>query len=346
MTLLDCSFEIPDWEAVLSSLKPGQEFSAAAFLTMMESRSDEEVEDAFSLLQDKGVLLDLSSLPASFGNGETALRLRREYQLVKEETLLEKLEENDPLRLCLEEIVSGDTSASAESLAEKLLAGDKNVVAELTCAMLPHVVTAAYENVGRGALLLDLIQEGSLGLWQGMLAYSGGDFSEHCMRAVRMSMAVAVIGQLRADGFGQRLRKSMEDYQAVDEKLLSDLGRNPTVEEIAEYLHITLDEAIMIRDMLDAARMMAQAVPDTRQDDEQEDLAVEDTAYFQMRQRIQELLSDLDDDETKLLSLRFGLDGKPPMSPEEAGKYIGLTPEEVLAREAQALAKLRMNKDN
>ena len=346
MTLLEYSFEIPDWEVVLSSLKYGQEFSAAAFLTLMESYSDEEVEDALALLQDRGILLDLSSLPESFGNGETALRLRREYQLVRENKLLEKLEENDPLRLCLEEIVAGETADSVDGLAEKLLAGDKNVVAELTCAMLPQVVAAAYENVGRGVLLLDLIQEGSLGLWQGILAYTGGDFSENCMRAVRMSMAEAVISQLRADGFGQRLRKSMEDYQAVDEKLLGDLGRNPTVEEIAEHLHITLDEAIMIRDMLDAARMMAQAVPDVQQDDTQDDLAVEDTAYFQMRQRVHELLSDLDDDEAKLLSLRFGLDGKPPMSPEEAGKNIGLTPEEVLERESQALAKLRMNKDN
>ena len=346
MTLLEYSFEIPDWEVALSSLKSGQEFSAAAFLTMMESRSDEEVEDALALLQNRGVHLDLSSLPESFGNGETALRLRREYQLVKEGKLLEKLEENDPLRLCLEEILAGETADSVESLAEKLLAGDKNVVGELTCAMLPQVVVAAYENVGRGVLLLDLIQEGSLGLWQGILAYTGGDFSDHCMRAVRMAMAVAVIGQLRADGLGQRLRKSMEDYQAVDERLLADLGRNPTVEEIAQQLHITLDEADMIREMLDAARMMAQAVPDTQQEDAQEDLAVEDTAYFQMRQRVQDLLSDLSDDEAKLLSMRFGLDGKPPMSAEEAGKYIGLTPEEVLAREAQALTKLRMNKDN
>ncbi len=346
MTLLEYSFEMPDWEVVLSSLKPGQEFSAAAFLTLMESCSDEAVEDAIILLQDKGICLDLSSLPETFGNGETTLRLRREFQLVKEDVLLKKLEENDPLRLCLEEIAAGDVSDSLENLAGKLLAGDKNVVAELTSLMLPQVVAAAYENVGHGVLLLDLIQEGSLGLWQGILAYSGGDLLDHCMYSVRMSMAAAVIGQLRADGLGQRLRKSMEDYQAVDERLLADLGRNPTLEEIALQLHITMEEAVQVQEMLESARMMARAIPEEKEEDPQEDLAVEDTSYFQMRQRIEDLLSDLSEEEAKLLSLRFGLDGKPPMTPENAGKYLKITPEEVVLREAQILAKLRTNKDN
>lgn len=346
MTLLEYSFEIPDWEVVLSSLKPGLEFSAAAFLTLMESHSDDEVEDAFALLQKNDISLDLSALPESFGSGESSLRLRREYELVKEGKLLEKLEENDPLRLCLEEIAAGERTHSLDVLTEKLLAGDKNVVAELTCAMLPQVVLAAYSNVGRGVLLLDLIQEGSLGLWQGILAYSGGDLLEHCMYSVRMSMAVAVIGQLRADGLGQRLRKSMEDYQAVDERLLADLGRNPTMEEISLQLHITMEEAAQIQDMLESARLMARAMPEEKEEDPQEDLAVEDTSYFQMRQRIEELLSDLSEEEAKLLTLRFGLDGKPPMTPENAGVYLKITPEEVVLREAQILAKLRTNKDN
>ena len=68
---------------------------------------------------------------------------------------------------------------------------------------------------------------------------------------------------------------------------------------------------------------------------------MENTAYFQMRQRIEELLSGLDERSSKLLTLRFGLEGGLPMTPEDTGKRLGMTPEEVVAAEAAALAKLR-----
>ena len=68
---------------------------------------------------------------------------------------------------------------------------------------------------------------------------------------------------------------------------------------------------------------------------------MEDTAYFQMRQRITELLSTLSETDAKLLTLRFGLEGGLPLSPEETGCKLGLTPEEVVAREAAALMQLR-----
>ena len=73
----------------------------------------------------------------------------------------------------------------------------------------------------------------------------------------------------------------------------------------------------------------------------EDEQAVEDTAYFQMRQRITELLSTLPEEDAKLLTLRFGLEGGLPMTPEDAGRKLGMTPEEVIAREAAALAQLR-----
>ena len=68
---------------------------------------------------------------------------------------------------------------------------------------------------------------------------------------------------------------------------------------------------------------------------------MEDTAYFQMRQRITELLSTLSPEDAKLLALRYGLEGGLPLSPEETGKKLGMTPQEVVEREANALASLR-----
>ena len=70
---------------------------------------------------------------------------------------------------------------------------------------------------------------------------------------------------------------------------------------------------------------------------------MEDTAYFQMRQRIAELLSSLSEEDAKLLTLRFGLEGGLPLSPADTGRKLGLTAEEVVQREAAALMKLRTN---
>ena len=88
--------------------------------------------------------------------------------------------------------------------------------------------------------------------------------------------------------------------------------------------------------------MIAQAKqPQEAEPTPEDEQAVEDTAYFQMRQRIAELLSDLEEADARLLTLRFGLEGGKPLSPEEVGKRLGLTPEEAVEREAAALSKLR-----
>ena len=182
-----------------------------------------------------------------------------------------------------------------------------------------------------------------MGLWQSILCYDDGDFEAHRDWWIRQSMAQVITLQARANGVGQKMRRAMEDYRSVDERLLMELGRNPTMEEIAESLHMSLQETAMVADMLENARNVDKAhqASAPKEPEPEDDQAVEDTAYFQMRQRISELLSALDEADAKLLSLRFGLDGTAPMSPEAAGRQLGLTPEEVVAREAAALAILR-----
>ena len=215
----------------------------------------------------------------------------------------------------------------------------------LTNALLSRVIERAFFLAGRGVLLLDLIQEGSLGLWQGILSYSGGDILTHCDRYIEMTMAKTITLQARAAGVGQRMRKALEDYRDADQRLLTQLGRNPTLEEIALELHMGVEEAMAVKETLDAARLVAQAkaVPAEEEEAQAQQQAVEDTAYFQMRQRISELLSTLSEQDAKLLTLRFGLEGGLPMSPEDTGRKLGMTSEEVIKREAAALAKLRTN---
>ena len=341
--MMEFTFEESAWETVLNALRPGSTLSAARFLALMEQESEQAVEDALQMLEEKDILLDIADLPKLTGSGETAVRLRREAQLVKENKLPGALEENDPLRLYLEEIAGIPAFGDPQILAEKCLAGDENAMQQITNLMLGRVVESAFALAGQGVLLLDLIQEGSLGLWQAIMQYAGGDFETYCNRCIQRTLAKTVALQARENGVGQKMRQAMEDYRDVDQRLLSDLGRNPTMEEIAQELHMTLEETAAVAETMEAARMMnrAKAADKPKEPEIEDEQHVEDTAYFQMRQRIAELLENVDADEVKLLTLRFGLEGGQPLSPEETGKQLGLTAEEVVAKEAAALMKLR-----
>ena len=229
-------------------------------------------------------------------------------------------------------------------LSQQVLDGEETAKGMLVNLSLHRVVEIAQELVGNGVLLLDLIQEGSLGLWESILCWQGEtDFETHRDWWIRQSMAKLITLQARAMGVGQKMRQALEDYRSIDEKLLADLGRNPTLEEIAQEMHMSVEEASVVASMLENARNMnrAKAEQEPEEPEAEEEQAVENTAYFQMRQRIEELLSVLDEKSAKLLTLRFGLEGGLPMTPEDTGKRLGMTPEEVVAAEAAALAKLR-----
>ena len=346
MNDMDFSFEATPWELTMETLKPGDQLSAARFLTLMEGEEEDFVEEALQDLEASHVCLDISDLPKPAGTGEAAVRLRREKELSAQGDFVGALDANDPLRLYFEELAAIPACGDPQVLAMECAAGKESAREQLLNVSLHRVVELAKELTGRGVLLLDLIQEGSLGLWQAIGSYESGDFEAHSDWWIRQSMAKIITMQARSNGVGQKMRQALEDYRAVDERLLSDLGRNPTLEEIAEELHMTPEETAVIAKMLENVRQMdkvKEAAQPKEAEDPEDQQAVEDTAYFQMRQRIAELLSDLPEEDAKLLALRFGLEGGLPLSPENTGKRLGLTPEEVVTREAKALAQLRKN---
>ena len=342
MNELEISFEQAPWEIWLDKIQPGQTVSAAQLLAMLEDQEEEALEDVLLALEGK-VTLDISGLPKSFGSGETAARLRREDSLVKQGMALSSLEKTDPLAVYLNEIAQTPAWGDEQRLAGEAAGGSESAREKLTDLGLGRVVELAKDYTGYGVLLLDLIQEGSLGLWQAVGSFSGGDYAAFRDQWIRFSLAKAVTLQARSNGTGEKLRIAMEDYRAVDERLLSELGRNPTLEEIAGQLHMTVEEAEAVRKTLEDARILAKVkrVPDEEEEKIAQEQAVEDTAQFQSRQRILDLLSGVTEEESKLLSLRFGLEGGKPLTPEETGRRMGLTPEQVITKEAAALAKLR-----
>ena len=337
MNDLEFSFEPDPWETFRMSLTMGDTVSASQILTLLEGEDGQTLEDALQELETACVKLDVSDLPKNGGTGDTAVRLKQEAQLVQEGLDPKALEPNDPLRLYLEEVAAVPVCGDEQLLAQK---GD--AAETLTNLGLSRVIELAQEYVGYGVLLMDLIQEGSLGLWQAIGCYREGEYAAHRDRWIRFYLARAVILQAHSSGIGQKMRRAMEDYRQVDERLLGELGRNPTLEEIAEELHMTVEEAQTVQRMMNNARMLDKAIrPEAEEEDKEEEQSVEDTALFQMRQRIGDMLSGLEETDAKLLNLRFGLEGGKPASPEETGRLLGMTAQEVLAREAAALAKLR-----
>lgn len=338
------SFEQTPWEAFLMTKGMGDTVSAAMLLSLMEGQDEQQLEEALQDLETGCMVLDISTLPKTGGVGEAAVRLRREIQLARKGLNPKDLEPGDPLRLFLEEISETSVQEDEKLLAEKCAAGDETAMVQLTNLGLRRVVQLAGEYTGYGVLLLDLIQEGSLGLWQAIRNYHRGDYLLHRDRWICFYMAKAVTLQARQGGVGQKMRTAVEDYRTVDERLLGELGRNATLEEIALELHMSVEEASNVRKMLEDARILARAKqPAVEEEEEKEaqEQAVEDTALFRMRQRILDLLSALTPEDQKLLTFRFGLEGGKPLSPEETGRQMNLTAEEVVAREAAALAKLR-----
>ena len=350
---LDYSFEESPWERYIRGLQEDEVVDGEYVLALMEGETEEAFEEALQWIEDSDHWLDITNLPQVSYSGENGLRLRSELEFAQKGMNVQSLEESDPLRLYLEELssipVCGDVAVLAEELTQANRAGTEveAVRTKLVNLLLSRVVTLSGEFTGRGVLLLDLMQEGSIGLWKATDVFvgHGQDFETVCDWWIRFYMSRAVLLQARASGVGQKLRTALEDYRAVDERLLADLGRNPTLEEIAEELHMRPEEAAVVKGMLDNARLLAQAKKpeDDEEEAEAEEQAVEDTAYFQMRQRISDLLSGLNEADAKLLTLRFGLEGGKPLTPEETGRRLGLTAREVVAREGAALAKLRQS---
>lgn len=340
---LDFEFEAAPWQQYLDSLAENSCVSAAQLLSMMESEDEQSLEEALEQCKDKHIFPDVTALPKIYGSGDQALRLRTEEQWAQKGLNPRQMEEGDPLRIFLEEVAMTPAFGDEQLLSEQAAAGDEKAMTLLMNLSLGTIVQIAGEYTGRGVALMDLIQEGSLGLMQAVYADTAGDFRRESEWQIRFFMARAVMLQAHNYGVGQNVRRDMEDYRNVDEQLLTELGRNATVAEIAEAMHISREQAETLGNMVAIARKLKQATPEEEPDEPkpEDEQAVEDTAYFQTRQRISDMMSGLTEQESKLIALRFGLEGGMPMSPEETGRKLGLTPDEVVAIEAAALAKMR-----
>lgn len=324
---LEFDWQERDWHRVFDTLARGSEIPAQRFFALLGSVDEDEALEAALALEARGVGLDVSGLPR-WGRGSAAQRLELEYELARKGKLPDGLEPEDPLRLYLQELARQPRLSNED--AHDLM--DPN---RLTEGLLWLVAEEAPAFAGQGVLLLDLMQEGALGL-MGAMAQPGDNLLEDAAWHIRQAMARTVAIAYLASGEAERLLAAMRAYRQADRRLLERLGRNPGPEELAQELGKTVAETLTIGKMVsDAAR-----VPKTQPQPEQPE-SVEDSAYFQLRARVEELLSTLEPTDRQLLTLRFGLEGDRPRTTEEAASALGLTPEEARSRELAAMEQLR-----
>ena len=283
-------------------------------------------------LEARGVGLDVSRLPLC-AKGALAQRLGLEAELVRQGAIPAALDQGDPLRLYwneLEAMPRLDEAGACRGLER----GDNPN--DLTVGLLWLILQEAPAFAGQGVLLLDLMQEGAMGL-MGAVEYGAEPVVENARWHVRQAMARAVALQYLVSGEAERLVASVRAYQKADRRLLERLGRNPGLEEVAQEMGKTLLEVQQIAKIVRDAAAAAKREPETEEALEK----VEDSTYFQLRTQVEELLSRLEPMDQALLRLRFGLDGKEPKSQEDTARILKITLSQERQREAEAMLLLR-----
>ncbi|MDP3792345.1 MAG: sigma-70 family RNA polymerase sigma factor [bacterium] len=283
----------------------------------------------------------------------------REYDEKKKVELeLEEASSSDSVQMYLREIGRYPLLSSEEEveLAKKIEKNDEAARQKLAVSNLRLVVSIAKKYVGRSAnlTLLDLIQEGNIGLFKAVEKFDfkrGFKFSTYATWWIRQAITRALADQGKTIRIPVHMVETINKYQQVVRRLVQDLGREPLPEEVAAEMGVEVDKIRYIQKISQETVSLEAPVGQDDEDSSLESFIPDEdaitpsmsTARTILKTHIQEIISDLTPREQKILDMRFGLSDGVTHTLEEVGKVFSVTRERIRQIEAKALEKIRQH---
>lgn len=318
----------------------------------LENTNPEQIDKVFDAFEEMGVSL----LNDDFEEEPDVDDLKEVEELKLDEITdnsFEGISVDDSVRMYLREIGKIPLLSYEKELelAKRILNNDEEAKQELAEANLRLVVSIAKKYVGRGMLFLDLIQEGNMGLIKAVEKFDytkGFKFSTYATWWIRQAITRAIADQARTIRIPVHMVETINRLIRTSRHLLQQLGREPTPEEIAKEMDMSVEKVMEIQKI--AQDPVSLETPIGEEDDshlgdfiqDEDSPAPHDAAsYTLLREQLEEVMNTLTPREAKVLKLRFGLEDGKARTLEEVGKEFDVTRERIRQIEAKALRKLR-----
>ena len=323
-----------------------------------------QMDDIYELLMAKGIEIvsehepdDFETLletdPDSMHDPDVEAMVEEAAEIDIEASIPKSIAVDDPVRMYLKEIgkVPLLTADEEIELAKRMEKGDEEAKKRLCEANLRLVVSIAKRYVGRGMLFLDLIQEGNLGLIKAVDKFDytkGYKFSTYATWWIRQAITRSIADQARTIRIPVHMVETINKLIRVSRQLLQTYGREPSPEEIALEMGITVEKVREIQKIAQEPVSLETPIGEEEDShlgdfipDEDVPAPAEGAAFSMLKEQLVEVLDTLTEREQKVLKLRFGLEDGRARTLEEVGKEFDVTRERIRQIEAKSLRKLR-----